>query len=100
MQTQYLVGLTFLLQEGVDLSGVFGAEVHLLPPLGHKGHVALQGIRKRPGRSTEALHLALLGELAQVQQGQMGQLREGDAAAPLPQVLCQQLNDLQSVRAM
>lgn len=77
------------LEECVDLCRVFGAEIDLLPPLAHKGHVALQGICKRPGRGTEALHLALLAKLAQVQQGQMCQLWEGNAAGPLAQVLCQ-----------
>ena len=90
----HLIGSRLSLQEGTDLCRVFGAEVHLLPALRHKGHVALQGIRQRPGRGTEALHLALLGELAQVQQGQVGQLGEGDAARPLAQVVCQQLKHL------
>lgn len=67
-----LVGGRLFLKEAVDLSGVLGAKVHQQPPLRHPGHVAVQGICQRPGRSTEALHLALLPKFAQVQQGQVG----------------------------
>ena len=83
-----LICSCFSLQESLDLCHIFWAEIHLLPSLTHKGHVALQRVCKGPRRSTETLDLALLGKLAQVQQRQVGKLWKGDAAGPLRQMLC------------
>lgn len=46
----------------------------------------------------EALHGDGLGKAAQLDQWQVRQLRESHARRPLPQVLSQQLQDLQPVR--
>ena len=66
-----LIGGCFSLQKGIHLRCFLRAEINWLPLLTNPGRVALQGVCKSPGRSAEALYLALLGKLAQMQQGQV-----------------------------